>query len=390
MPERDFTRPATARSVVGTNSANVVRLSRCIGSYQSIAALNYGPRPKPGVWVANPNTIIKSHSACTPLPSVTRRISNVDYMLEGDVAGIHMAMTGYVPPFSWLNAPTWSTTRANEAAAQAYSKIMATDLDVGVMVGELRETLEGLRNPLSGLRSFLKKRSRGGGDFVSMLSSSWLEWRYGIRPLIQAIQDIYEHVNSECSPVDEKKLLRKRARAPEVDSRTSVTENIQIGPWQVQNNISADTATRYSASVGYTLTSPLTMDERFGLDAYSIPAIAWELTTLSFVVDWWLNIGSWLESLRVLNPKVQLAGITVSAKTTIDVLVTTTGRAWVNGTPVLLSGNSTATLKYQRLQRSVPSLAFTGVTPSLNSKAFDLKRTIDGLTLLWQRIAKGR
>lgn len=390
MPERDFTRPATAKATVGTSSPNVVHLTRCVGSYQSIAALNYGPRPKPGVWVSNPNTMVKSHATSSPLALTTQKVSNVSYTLEGDVASIHLGLKGFAPPFSWMSVPAWSAVRANEAATKAYNKIMATDLDVGVMIGELRETLEGLRNPLSGLRSFLKKRSRGGGDFVSMLSSSWLEWRYGIRPLIQTIQDIYEHVNSECSTVDGKNLLRKRARAPQVDSKTSATENLQISPWQVQNNISVTTETRYSASVGYTLTSPLTMDERFGLDAYSIPAIAWELTTLSFVVDWWLNIGSWLQSLRVLNPKVQLAGITVSAKTTVDVLVTTTGRAWINGTPVLLTDSSSATLNYQRLQRQNPPLAFTGVTPSLNSKAFDLNRTIDGLTLLWQRIAKGR
>lgn len=388
MPIRDQTRPATAKTV-SEGTPNVVTLKQCLGTYQSIAGLNYGPRPRPGIWVVHPNTIMKSHNGGGEVPNQTHRISNKIYSIEGDVSAIHMALKGYSPPYSTLEMAAWSTTRANEAASRAYAKIMAADLDVGVMIGELRETLEGIRNPLSGLRNYLRKRGASGNDFVSMLSSSWLEWRYGIRPIIQTIQDIYEHVNSEIAEWDGK-LHRKRGRAPEVKTISSLVENVQISPYMVENEFKIEKTTRYSASVGYSLTSPLTLNERYGLDAFSLPAIAWELTTLSFVVDWWLNIGTWLKSLKVLDPKVQIAGISVSQKAVTTVSAKTTGKAWIGSTPVQLNGRGSAHFLFEGLQRTAPSPAFTGVTPSVNSKAFDLARSIDGLTLLWQRIAKGR
>lgn len=394
MPERLLARSAVVTTTVN-GVENVVRQNYTVGQNQSISALNYGTAPKPGVWVCKPVTIRKSVCIGTPLPKQNVTISNVKYTAEGDVANLMINLRGFIYPWTYQPEPIWSDIRANESVNKAYAKIMSADLDVGVMVGELRETLEGIRNPLTGIRNFIKKKGGktlrdNGRDFVSMLSSSWLEWRYGIRPLIQTIQDIYEHVNSKINDEFDGKMHRKRGRAPEVESRKRTTEMLQVGSFKFEMNTEEITSTRYSTSVGYKLTAPLTWEERYGLDIYSVPGIAWELTTLSFVVDWWLGIGNWLESLKTLNPKVAVQGISTSMKTVLAVESVTTGKALVNNSPVTLTGRSSAAYSYERLVRKCPSSAFIGVTPSINSKSFDLSRTVDGLTLLWQRIAKGR
>lgn len=397
MPERDFTRTAYVTTYAGAVEQPSMA-TKTLGQYQSISALNYGaPFPKPGIWVCKPVTIIQSYASGSPLPKQIVKYGSLNYSIEGDTCAIHAGIKGFKPPYTILyDAPAWSNLREAEAINKAYSKIMAADLEVGVMIGELRETIEGIRNPLSGLRNFLKKGLRGKGgspgkDFVSMLSSSWLEWRYGIRPLIQSIQDIYEHVNSEISSEYDGKIHRKRGRAPEVHTSRSVTERVQFADWQLEHEFGIDVYTRYNASVGYKLTAPLTWEEQYGLDAYSLPAIAWELTTLSFVVDWWFGFGKWLESLKTLNPKVQVLGLSTSMKTTVTVDACTTGKAWGPGMiPYTLNGRSSFGFAYERLIRKCPNTAFAGVTPSVNSKAFDLNRSIDALTLIWQRTAKGR
>lgn len=395
MPIRDQLRVATATASRGTWE-NVLRHPRTLGTYQSIDALNYGPAPLPGVWACKPVTMQKSVTKSSPISGVSI-VDNYGYpcRLEGDVCAILLNLYGYQAGYDYLGSPNWSETRANEAINKAYAKIMATDLDVGVMIGELKETLEGIRNPLSGIRNFIKKSGKkavrkNGSDFVSMLTSSWLEWRYGIRPLIQAVQDIYEHVNSSIVDECDGKLHRKRGRAPLVEKPTSWVEWFQITPWTVEMNMARHITTRYSASVGYNLTAPLTWEERYGLDAYSLPSIAWELTTLSFVVDWWLGIGQWLASLKALNPKVQVQGLSVSMKTVINVEVTTTGQARLNSILKGMTGGGNASFHYEKLIRQCRSPGFNGVTPSLNSQVFDLNRTIDALTLLWQQVAKGR
>lgn len=118
-----------------------------------------------------------------------------------------------------------------------------------------------------------------------------------------------------------------------------------------------------------------------------IPEVVWELTKLSFVWDWFLTIGPWLQGFR-LKPEIKVLGNTVGKK--IDRKVTanaeylTTGYGDApKGRPC--KGNVTYTYKsYNRVVGSVPPL-----TPVFRvGDVFDLCKIVDSLTLILQRIVK--
>jgi hypothetical protein len=68
-----------------------------------------------------------------------------------------------------------------------------------------------------------------------------------------------------------------------------------------------------NASVQYRQVADRPVSEVLGLAPQYLPELAWELTHLSFVVDWWFDVGTWLKTLR-LNPSFEVLGNTVGTK----------------------------------------------------------------------------
>lgn len=403
MPERDQLIPATAETRVGTFTPNVISLGRCLGSYKSISALNYGAHPKPGEYRCNPVTIYNVVASGIPMSQVAHYYAPYTYVASGNLAAQFAALYGYSPKGTLL-LPTYSTQLEQYSVNKAYAKLLRADLDIGVMLGELRETIEGLRNPLSALRNFLKKyplpkdffrlatrplalkdAGRKGRDALDMLSGSWLEWRYGIRPLLKDLTDIIEHIKSQSRDFDDK--MQKRGGKTPVSDKLSTTSGwMAIGDWQFWCTMIVRTVERYSASVCFNYTAPLTWQESYGLDLASIPGIAWELTRLSFVADWYLSVGMWLESLKALSPKVQVLGVSVTQRTNryVDVSIS---KATCRG-QAASCGSSSYHLQMEYMKRSCLTPGFNTLTPALNPKTFDIKRSLDALTLLWQRLPR--
>lgn len=260
---------------------------------------------------------------------------------------------------------------------------MSSDLEVGVMLGELKETIEGLINPLSALKKFFSKRFFKVRDVPDMLSGTWLEWRYGIRPLMQDIQDIYEHVNSQLAEFDGK-MHRRGGKTPVVEKLIKFDQPFSSGSWSWKLHGVVKTSTWYYAKVAYTLSRPLTWQERYGLSIYDLPSIAWELTRLSFVLDWFLSVGRWLAALKAINPICTVHGVSSTLRT--DIL----GSFEIQDLrfrykPVSFTASS-YDIRLQHMQRKCIPPGFNTVTPALNTKLFDLNRKIDAVTLLWQSL----
>lgn len=417
MPERNHLASAlhtsTSNTSIVTNGVPSV-----LGWRQYILGLNKG-RYIPGEYRCNGNRIFQVQSRGTPTLIPKQTFLGQKIALEGDVAA---AMFGSaVCPCLGDLTPSWNSTLEREAVNKSYAKIVSSDLDLGVQLGELRETVEGLRNPLSSLRKELEWASKnwnklllledalqGAKHFKTMkitdsidrltkrlavgglpksanaLAGTWLEWRYGLRPLIQTIQDVLEHLKEQ-QRAFEKRLQKRGGKTSVIETVRTTDVSYSAGHFGVYGTCTRTDRSWVVAKTAFTLPSPLTWQMRYGLDYSNLPAIAWELRPLSFVVDWIVSIGTMLQSLRVHASPAIIHGTSVTMRTdaTAECAIT---KFVYGGAEVKPSQYGTYSWNLHAMQRKCLSPGFNNFVPSLNSKALNLQQTLDGLALTWQRL----
>lgn len=318
-----------------------------------------------------------------PIISSGRRLQ-----VYGDIAAVYLC--GF--DTSWFlylrGIRPWQSSLAGLSVQRAYAQMNEADLDVGVMLGELTETVGGLLNPLSALRKFLKQLRKlqrnspleRGADTLDMLSGSWLEWRYGIMPLIYSIQDIIKHVNSQIAAIDGK-IFRKRGstkhRAIEKGTISSSEGHLYFSGERI-----ADIEEKYTTSLFYNVLQPKDMFETLGLRWADLPSILWELTKLSFVWDWVISVGSWIASLEV-NPNRTLFGSCTSQKVRVCCDYRLTSCKMYNVTPVP-TGSNEFRFTYERLERKLNQPLPLG--PVVNRELLSFKRQVDAAALIWGKL----
>lgn len=200
-----------------------------------------------------------------------------------------------------------------------------------------------------------------------------------------------EHIKSQSSGYNGK-MAKRKGKTAVVTSTTGYSGASGVGDFKWYASCTIETTSQVIASVAYKLNSPLTWQERYGVDMSSIPGVAWELTTLSFVWDWFFGIGTWLNSLRAnLNPKIEVLGVSVSKRVSkrligkLDKVETTVFVPAWTATHVA-DGPGSYTANLASLQRVCLPPGFNTVFPALNSKALDLQKSIDLLCLIYQRL----
>lgn len=399
MPERDNTHPAVISYTQGSYSFDQ-SWPGMIGVFKSIDPLNHGDRPKSGEYRCNPVTIFEATGFSSSISANCQDAWYGPEKLEGDVGAIFASTQGLVPGAA-PPVGDWSSQQEQYAINKAYAKLMRADLDVGVMIGELGETIRGLINPFSSLKRFLQKYPlpsnfmRGGiyrsretaVDLADMLSGSWLEWRFGIRPLLKDIQDIYEHVNSQKREFDDK-MHRRGGRTPKAEVVSSKEEGFDSTGFRFKCQLRTKRTDWYTAAVVFRATAPLTWQERYGLDLLNLPGIAWELVPLSFIVDRFLSINTWLEALKTVSSKIEVFGVSVTRRVDLEaeVKVREASMPSYDLPATVTDGTYTYTCRYMCRKCFPPG--FNTLTPALNPKSQNLQQIIDDLTLTWQRLPK--
>jgi hypothetical protein len=296
------------------------------------------------------------------------------------------------------------------------AKVGGSELELQVEFGELRETIGMLRDPVRSLRDFFlkknaknltasnslliskktvrdaRKRSRQAGlDAAKAASDTWLEMRYGLRPLIGSIQSVADYLKKEVDRKFDPTVIRRKSFKVEQtisrrDSQVYIYDFYKFFRWTAYQ----ETIMRSRAVVYYRLSAEPTVSEELGLTLRFLPETAWELTRLSFVADWIFSIGPWLGSLR-FKPGIIILGNTVStthhAEGTRTVSVRPFGEA-INA-PVALEGSvgtyEFSASKYRRrVNVEVP------LTPLFRgSQGLNWLKAIDLAALTLQPLLKG-
>lgn len=177
----------------------------------------------------------------------------------------------------------------NKALTKLYDDIRSSDVNLAVTIGELPETVKMIKAVVDGAvraKKTIRSLVRGNGiaGASRKLASGWLGYAYGIRPLVSDVQALLGHITQQPSILD----VTTKARASGVRNTLETVDGITT----------AVTDSR-RCQIGVTWTpSDYKMSELTRITSIFPPTLLWELTTLSFAVDWFVDVGSYLANLE--------------------------------------------------------------------------------------------
>jgi hypothetical protein len=203
----------------------------------------------------------------------------------------------------------------NLAKAAFYKKLklLTTQFQGMIFLGELTETLRMLRNPLVGIRSLcgdflgtLRKRKRANPKkWLNDVGSAWLEQSFGWNPLLNDIRDGVKAYRRIVEPVSTLKLSAGSSKTYDV---TKIHESQYYPGYQSQYDLGANFLTvsswwlenikvRYKGAVISQVNAPgWQNDDLFGFEPQNFIPAAWELLPWSFLADYFTNIGDILDA----------------------------------------------------------------------------------------------
>jgi hypothetical protein len=359
------------------------------GTYKQITSVRGGEGFKAGKFRANPVNIYTKSSVLNEHPSMfqSEHVSG-DYLLEHTMTGNWGAYRQY--PISWYTTGgpcpgVDEENLINQSLLGAYSDMKGVEYDLGVDLAELRETLEMLRSPFAALRRSLKQWTKKAGSYKGSgdaVASTWMEYRYGIMPIVYSIQDIIALLEKKSEQSDALRRAQSTARSSKTTTTTWGTPFYST-LWDMTQGVETTCEVYVTSHVYFKVKRAPSTARQLGLDFGNLPNIAWELTRLSWVLDWWLHIGDYLTSIRYDPDIVEVGNCSsIVSEQTIKDLVKNIRYRSTDLNPEWF----TRTFTWKRLVRVVgtPKPSFPVVDWGFHS----VKHTLDSLALSWQSMPK--
>lgn len=190
-----------------------------------------------------------------------------------------------------------SANTRNKLAVEVMQKVASRKTDYGADLGEMRSTLNHLAMTAKDLLKAYKACKRGdmatlaamfgGGKRGShgSLESRWLEYQFGWLPLMGSIYDSHQLVTKgfrQKSPL----MSAVRRQTDRIDEERIYSAQFK---YRVQSQRADWVKVFYSVENG-------TLSTLAQMGLINPLEVAWELTPFSFVVDWFLPVGNFLEA----------------------------------------------------------------------------------------------
>lgn len=292
---------------------------------------------------------------------------------------------------------------------QAYAKLGRSRLELGVELGELKETLGMILNPLGSARRYLAKNAESGYRRLAAIiewrrtrkfrnlkgpsakkaaEDTWMELRYGLRPFLDSIKSIMDYLEEEAKKPNGIQSVRSHLRnfsGKRTVTSTKITDGGNYFAIPL-TTIVEDTVDALGI-VHFNQVKPWSQLTKLGLSKRYLPEIMWELTSRSFVWDWFLGIGQTIALFRE-NPEIVVLGGCGSIKVTRTVTCRTGPTAYLWSQPsVTAKCGGTGMAKYTKFQR------VGGLTPSYipifyGGSKIDLAKVVDMIIMGQQSILK--
>lgn len=345
-----------------------------------------GPKPSGRLTICNPVDIVRTVHDLGPYvtlaaPPEFHYEYNPDrlirYYARGNLFGHAVASD---LRFVATSAPEVYYSDREYALQKAYAKANETTAHLMVTVAELRETLRMLRNPLYGLRKFLvklltrKKRYRKS-PFDDVARDTWLEYRYGVMPLILDANDILAAYKAKASNIYKADATVRR-RNP--ISKWSKLYDVGAG-YQTTFDFELSEVFKTSAGLYTSVADP----GIWGLGATQVLPTVWELIPWSFVWNWFLDVDTWINALMASSITPQSGYVSFRSSTQVKAVPV----SWFNTKgPV---GNSppscSVTKTTERLIRSKDLKVNLATVHFNNAFTTSWRRMVDSVALTWRR-----
>lgn len=265
-------------------------------------------------------------------------------------------------------------------AGQTVRMIESTARDLARAYGQLRRgNLVGAYRTLSmhdpsaaSTRRFNRQYGRNARDAAS---NRWLEMQYGWIPLLSDVKNAAETMAE--ATLDSAKRDGRVSATVRLQTNRDQAFTCEVSPPGTCRMVRRQAESR--RMVWRFRPTSLSTLASFGL--LNPVSVAWELVPLSFVIDWFLPIGRYLEQLDTPFRFTHVGGTSVYRRE-----VTTTKTEFVrNGLPYSGSHDS----HYVTLERSVlsqaPSLGLDSIVAEPN---LGVRRMLSGLALAHQRFGR--
>jgi len=220
-------------------------------------------------------------------------------------------------PTAGRSRPYSISTVIDIARTRCMANVAKPDFEGLVTLGEIGQTLRYLKNPLStglklastlerkmlGLQTTARRRGRSEEKIRKNLADLHLEITYGFKPLLKDVFGILEQLRPKLKPYAPRETARANENRAYTDSWTS-TESVGGINYTAQYAYEEELVVRPYILYEH-LTQPTPLDN-WGISLSAIPATAWELVPLSFIVDRFVNIG---DMISAITPRVGIRNL---------------------------------------------------------------------------------
>lgn len=198
------------------------------------------------------------------------------------------------------------TSMVNSAVADSRAAVM----DALTFLAEFRQTQQMFKTAIERVGLYGAKAARNAWRFkdrASAFASLWLEYRYGWLPACYSLDDA------------RRALMLEKAKYAYGKSSQTVTFN-DSATIDISNtsytDVTVETVAAQHIVRGWAASD---ISSPFGSTGWGLDPIktAWELVPFSFVIDWFVQVGSWIDSVSPFTPG-RLAASGVSIRSSIS------------------------------------------------------------------------
>lgn len=279
------------------------------------------------------------------------------------------------------------------AGTAARANVRAPEFDGATFFAELRETISMLRRPvlaweraIKAIQANLRKTKgseHGSRILLDLIEQQWLQYRYGIMPLVYSAEDAMKALESMRH---RRVYFTARGRSSE-QTTASATESNNVNSWSWRIDREVETVHTVNVRAGIRYYSD--RDPTWGLDWENVPPAAWEVVPFSFVADWFVNIGDYL---RAITPKlgVKVVGSWTTTVNTRSTTGTSTSE-WIGTNPNTWSTEDPTALEThitEQKKRSRGTHMGLSFKPWTTNESLGRKRILDAIALTDQILGK--
>lgn len=333
-----------------------------------------------------------------------------------------LGLQAKAPALSSTDFLDFSFALADKALLKAQAKVYEADLQLNEYIVEWRQVAQLLRDPIRtvvklgatlerwtrqdawiylphrtyrrfGKGTLVSKAPTGAmlmsmrtRRFVSASSMSqavvdaaanrWLQYRYGIAPMVKDITQVMALWVNPTAPIG---IRAAKARHWNKKIREDFEFTTWMYPWYLRFKCTYQSGDSYSAKQWYDADEPPLL-ARLNLHPSQWLNVFWNSLPGSFVGDWFINLDEWLRAIQDV-PWIRLRGNTVTHKAFETLKVTCIRATEVNSNlDATMSSQPIAVRITEKIRREVDLPR--AVSPRMSSAWYSMKNAMTGLALL--------